>query len=475
MLANKKNLSYFALFAAIIFLLPGFAFASSTFYINSSTGDDNSGDGSSESPYKTFYKGYISSSSGDTLNLTGTFTWTDDGESGDNSTSGYTIDKNLTIVGQSPSQTIIQAASSDNSADRRVFTVSSGITVSIEDLSIRYGKVTSSSVSGGCINNSGTLTIADSEIYSCRAVDYFGGGIYNLGTITINSSSIYSNTVYYGGGGLCNSGSSSAMTVTNCTIYSNTVTAAGGAFYGGGIYVSGGTVYLTNNTITGNTVTNGIGGGIQMYNSSANLYIKNNFVAGNSAWYSGTSDYHSYSGTIHNNGYNIIGRAESYSWVSTGDWTDSNGDGTYVLNGAGTTGTLNLDSSAAVNSSPKETKTYALLSGSIAIDRGDTSDNGSVSVPDTDQRGAGRSGSTDIGAFEYDGELTVYSPTTQASSIVFSSVQYNQMTIGWTKGDGSKSVVFVKQSDTGTTTPVDSTTYTANTVFGSGTQISDSG
>jgi hypothetical protein len=61
-----------------------------TIYVNSSTGDDD-GDGSSGSPYKTFHKGYTMASSGDIIDLTGTFNWDDAAESGDAATTGYTI------------------------------------------------------------------------------------------------------------------------------------------------------------------------------------------------------------------------------------------------------------------------------------------------------------------------------------------------------------------------------------------------
>ena len=71
---------------------------------------------------------------------------------------------------------------------------------------------------------------------------------------------------------------------------------------------------------------------------------------------------------------------------------------------------------------------------------------------------------------------TLYAaPTTQASAIVFSSVQTTQMTIGWTSGNGANRAVFVKAANTGTATPVDNTTYTANTTFTSGTQIGSTG
>ncbi len=63
------------------------------------------------------------------------------------------------------------------------------------------------------------------------------------------------------------------------------------------------------------------------------------------------------------------------------------------------------------------------------------------------------------------------SPATQATALLFSNVQSNRMTIGWTNGTGSKRVVFVKSSNTGTTTPVNNVSYIADPVFTNGTQI----
>ncbi|OFX42437.1 MAG: hypothetical protein A2W95_00945 [Bacteroidetes bacterium GWA2_40_14] len=62
-------------------------------------------------------------------------------------------------------------------------------------------------------------------------------------------------------------------------------------------------------------------------------------------------------------------------------------------------------------------------------------------------------------------------PATQASNITFSSIQANQMTINWTSGSGDNRIVLVKQSSVVNGVPSDGTTYTANTVFGSGDQI----
>ncbi|HEY0054967.1 MAG TPA: MBG domain-containing protein, partial [Pedobacter sp.] len=67
-------------------------------------------------------------------------------------------------------------------------------------------------------------------------------------------------------------------------------------------------------------------------------------------------------------------------------------------------------------------------------------------------------------------------PAIQASSISFSNVSATTgIDISWTNGDGTKRVVFVLEGDAGSAAPVDNTTYTADTVFGSGTQIGTSG
>ncbi|MEI7525772.1 MAG: hypothetical protein WCJ95_15630 [Mariniphaga sp.] len=66
-------------------------------------------------------------------------------------------------------------------------------------------------------------------------------------------------------------------------------------------------------------------------------------------------------------------------------------------------------------------------------------------------------------------------PTTQASALFFTDILGTQMTIGWSSGNGANRAVFVKMADTGTTAPVDATTYTANSIFSTGTQIDATG
>lgn len=66
-------------------------------------------------------------------------------------------------------------------------------------------------------------------------------------------------------------------------------------------------------------------------------------------------------------------------------------------------------------------------------------------------------------------------PTVQASGLVFSDIDYTTFTINWTNGNGMKRAVFVKQASEGAAEPVENNAYTANTNFGSGTQIGSTG
>jgi hypothetical protein len=83
-------------------------------------------------------------------------------------------------------------------------------------------------------------------------------------------------------------------------------------------------------------------------------------------------------------------------------------------------------------------------------------------------------GSTDA---THVGNLLQFSgpPSTQATGVTFTNVLGTTATASWTIGNGSARAVFIKQATTGNPTPINSTTYTANVNFGSGTQIGATG
>jgi hypothetical protein len=156
---------------------------------------------------------------------------------------------------------------------------------------------------GGGINNSGTLTLSNC-VLSGNSLASFGGGIYNNygGTVTVTSSSIEANLVGLDGGGIYNGGT---MTVTNSTVSGNSSSQGAGIFNngmltvsnstvsgnfvgvggldGGGLYTDGGTVNVTNSTFSGNAAaaSNGSGGGL--YHNGGTVNVSNSTLSGNSA------------------------------------------------------------------------------------------------------------------------------------------------------------------------------------------------
>ena len=398
-----------------------------TTYVNYTTGDDTNGDGTSGSPYKTFHKGYTETSAGNTIDLTGTFDWTNTDETGDASIAGYTIGKNLTIQGQGSGQTFVQAHSSEDSADRRVFTISSGTTVTIKDMTIRHGKLNGFILCGGGIYNSSTLTLTNCTVSGNSVAFGHGGGIhsYENSTLTLTNCTVSGNSCGFDGGGIY-SYENSTLTLTNCTVSGNSSVADDG----GGICVYG-TTTLTNCTISGNSA-DAYGGGI--YNWGATTHIKNTIIANNSA-IEGGDDFCFSSGTVNDNGYNIV-EYSSVAANATGGFNNAtsilyntkyNNAGTsftsWTKGGTGVSGSLSLSSTLDLNCNPNGTETLTYTDGSsIGIDDGTGSD--------ADQRGAAVYNNVkDIGAYEWQGSAGTL-PITLSSF----TAQYieNTPTLYWT-------------------------------------------
>ncbi|MGE4287402.1 MAG: T9SS type A sorting domain-containing protein [Salinivirgaceae bacterium] len=62
-------------------------------------------------------------------------------------------------------------------------------------------------------------------------------------------------------------------------------------------------------------------------------------------------------------------------------------------------------------------------------------------------------------------------PTTQASAVSFANTSSTQTDVSWTAGNGDGRIVLAYEGDTLSALPVDGTTYTANAIFGSGSEI----
>lgn len=250
---------------------------------------------------------------------------------------------------------------------------------------------------GGAIyfyNNSaqGTVSI-DKSTFSGNSIYSDGAGIYakNISSLSISNSTFTNNT---NGSGTGNGGGIYAYNVPTLRVSNSTFTGNTCKYFGGAMYIGGsGTVAtLTNDTITNNSSSYYDYDGI--YLSSATLYMKNTILADHAGY-----DFNNSSGTIHDNGYNIVEVSNNYTWSGTGDLT-------------GNQTNLNISSSLADNSTVFGTQTLGLSSGSVAINAGDSASNNGVTVTNRDQRGFYRTDTVDIGAYEYNGSASpVYTLT----------------------------------------------------------------
>jgi LPXTG-site transpeptidase (sortase) family protein len=259
-----------------------------------------------------------------------------------NLSSSISIDLDLTIAG--PGADTLSIEGGDGS---RLFVVSSGVTATIQDLTLAHGSATE----GGAILNQGTLTILASA-FSHNSSNY-GGAINNPGTLVIEDSTLSQNSAIGAGGALDSTGNA---TITNSTFSQNSAP-NGGAIYGS----STATVTIFNATISENT-NNGNRSQLQI----AGILNFSNTVIGKS---SGGWDCDA--GTLGTNANNLI----------------KDGGCSASLSGDPLFGVLGDYGGS--------TQTVPLLPGSPAIDAGSGCES-------KDQRGKTR-GTCDIGAFESGG------------------------------------------------------------------------
>ena len=329
----------------------------------------------------------------------------------------------------------------------RIFTIDAGQTVTISGLTISNGEALASPDplgDGGGILNLGELTLTNSVVrdnvaHSCGGgicnrgtatvlnsrvtgnySDHSGGGIGNRGTLTVKDSTVSDNSSFFYGGGVFNRWSATACSLTDSavsgnstgdsgggifsegplTLTSSTVSGNSSAGYGGGI-ADEGTLSVTSATIANNradTNDDGTGTGGGIYFRFDNPLLRNTIVAGN---------YRRATSIIGDDidrlsGYSLDG-SSSFNLIGTG------GDGglTHGVSGnqVGTSASPIDPLLGPLQNNGGPTETHALLTGSPAIDKGD-----SFGLA-TDQRGFLRpfniasitnaSEGSDIGAHEF--------------------------------------------------------------------------
>jgi hypothetical protein len=140
-----------------------------------------------------------------------------------------------------------------------------------------------------------------------------GGGLANGGTVTLTDCTLSGNTAFTSGGGVSNIGTA---TLTGCTLSGNNVHAVGG---GGGGMSNGGTAYLTDCTVSGNSVSDGSGGGV--YNTFGTAYLTACTISGNSATDGGglanyVNNWYSYEGPAILKDTIVAGNTDPWAGVS---------------------------------------------------------------------------------------------------------------------------------------------------------------
>src|SRR5882724_4422272 len=310
------------------------------------------------------------------------------------------IYKNLTITGPGANRLTVQR-SPPNGPYFRIFRISSSaVTVSISGITISHGFLLYSADGGGGILSAGVLTLTDCTISH-----------NNSGEGTLSSGPP-------GGGGVMND--HGAMTITGCTISNNSATQYDyhADCEGGGILNDSGSLIITNSTISGNSCSAfspeppfgpgvAYGGGIS---NRGDLQIRSSTIADNSA-----SGDQAYGGGIYGFGSTTTD-SSIIALNSAAVGPDFTGPGElrstgYNIIGNSAGGVINSQPTDQIGINPRlgplgdnggPTLTHALQPGSPAINRGDPA------APPRDQRGYGRAGVSDVGAFEFNGGFPRY-------------------------------------------------------------------
>ena len=242
---------------------------------------------------------------------------------------------------------------------------SNGVMVILSVAKVTVNALTIANSIDSGIFSQGTLTVTNSTFNGNSGSD--GGGIdSNLGGPLIVMNSTFSdNSAVGAGGGIHNK--DGTLTVINSTFSNNS------AYWGGGIETDGGALIVTNSTFSGNSAGNS-GGGI-FDNTFTPTTLRNTIIVGSGG-----------ANCFSNTGDPFIADAHNLA--------DDNTCGNARQR---TSAQIHLGA-LALNGSSGDTKTFALLFYSAAINTGDD-----AVCPATDQRGFSRPAGThcDVGAYEY--------------------------------------------------------------------------
>jgi len=203
----------------------------------------------------------------DTITLpAGTYTLSLAAEEGD-----LVITSPLTLAGQGPSQTIIDAAGTG-----RVLDMQSGAgSVTISGVSIVNGAGAGSAYGAGIHCYQADLNLDNVLVSNNHTTAPYAGGIYAYEcTVNLDHTQVVNNSAYYGGG---ISAYHSTVALTYSQVSEND---AGGS--GGGILGDGSALSLNYTTLLGNTADDN-GAGLYARGAGSTVTVANSLVVGNVA------------------------------------------------------------------------------------------------------------------------------------------------------------------------------------------------
>ena len=259
-------------------------------YVNDTGGNDDNDGSTWETAKKTIKNATNNVNPNGIINIA-------NGQYNGTSNTEITIDKNMTINGESQTGTII-----NGTGNNWIFHVNPGINLTLNNLTITnatgsdgaviynndgsiyltdcsFTSNTATFAGGGVIyNNVGSVYVTDCSFIGNTATSY-GGAIYNYGNVYVSDSSFTSNNAIMGGV-IHNDGSESV--VTGCSFTDNTAT------FGGVIYNNVGSVSVSDSSFIGNTANYG---GVIVNPYGGSVSVTNSSFSGNTANYFGGAIY----------------------------------------------------------------------------------------------------------------------------------------------------------------------------------------
>jgi hypothetical protein len=364
------------------------------------------------------------------------------------------INKGVTLSGGWNASFTTQSGTStiDGEDSRRGIYVNDNVTTTVDNFNIQNSY---DNGDGGGISSEGTLTLTRSTV-SYNYAGWIGGGIavVNGSSANIIDTRIFSNTTGERGGGIA-VWDGSSVNINGARIYANTAVTR----EGGGIMAESGHLNISSSWVVGNAAPDNDAGGICLGGEGGSAYIENSIIAGNTSEDSAGGLQFGPGGPYHIVNSHIVGNHSvgpgsaiaTYAPIeviltntlvisNTGDDTgfdDIYGSGTVFLlsycdtygNSPDGTWGVTITRTNCLGTPPKDgldplmaggalpngvgpdyaaewmSYDYRLLPGSPAIDAGTP-----IGVPTTDIEGTPRDDIPDMGAYEFEWAYHIFLP-----------------------------------------------------------------